>query len=199
MKIASKLKMALACIAFLSFAVSCDSDDDNPKPVDNTITGIAVKNSNLKILVQALTRAELAATLQGTGPFTVFTPTDAAFTAFLKTTPYATINDVPKDVLTQILLNHVVSGTAKSTDLQTGYIKTLAKGGASTTNTLSMYVDLTSGVKLNGVAKVTTADVMASNGIIHVVDAVIGLPTIVIHATANPNFSTLATLLTTQN
>ena len=54
MKIASKLKMALACIAFLSFAVSCDSDDDNPKPVDNTITGIAVKNSNLKILVQAL-------------------------------------------------------------------------------------------------------------------------------------------------
>ena len=140
MKIASKLKMALACIAFLSFAVSCDSDDDNPKPVDNTITGIAVKNSNLKILVQALTRAELAATLQGTGPFTVFAPTDAAFTAFLKTTPYATINDVPKDVLTQILLNHVVSGTAKSTDLQTGYIKTLAKGGASTTNTLSMYV-----------------------------------------------------------
>lgn len=199
MKIASKLKMALACIAFLSFAVSCDSDDDSPKPVDNTITGIAVKNSNLKILVQALTRAELATTLQGTGPFTVFAPTDAAFTAFLKTTPYATINDVPKDVLTQILLNHVVSGTAKSTDLQTGYIKTLAKGGASTTNTLSMYVDLTSGVKLNGVAKVTTADVMASNGIIHVVDAVIGLPTIVTHATANPNFSTLATLLTTQN
>ena len=199
MKIASKLKMALACIAFLSFAVSCDSDDDSPKPVDNTITGIAVKNSNLKILVQALTRAELATTLQGTGPFTVFAPTDAAFTAFLKTTPYATINDVPKDVLTQILLNHIVSGTAKSTDLQTGYIKTLAKGGASTTNTLSMYVDLTSGVKLNGVAKVTTADVMASNGIIHVVDAVIGLPTIVTHATANPNFSTLATLLTTQN
>ena len=199
MKIASKLKMALACIAFLSFAVSFDSDDDNPKPVDNTITGIAVKNSNLKILVQALTRAELAATLQGTGPFTVFAPTDAAFTAFLKTTPYATINDVPKDVLTQILLNHVVSGTAKSTDLQTGYIKTLAKGGASTTNTLSMYVDLTSGVKLNGIAKVITADVMASNGIIHVVDAVIGLPTIVTHATANPNFSTLATLLTTQN
>jgi len=188
MKIVSKLKMALACIAFLSFVVSCDNDDDNSKPVDNTITGIAVKNSNLKILVQALTRAELAATLQGTGPFTVFAPTDAAFTAFLKTTPYATINDVPKDVLTQILLNHVVSGTAKSTDLQTGYIKTLAKGGASTTNTLSMYVDLTSGVKLNGVAKVTTADVMASNGVIHVVDAVIGLPTIVTHATANSNF-----------
>ncbi|MGL2986496.1 fasciclin domain-containing protein [Flavobacterium sp. RSSA_27] len=199
MKIASKLKMALACIAFLSFAVSCDNDDDNPKTVDNTITGIAVKNSNLKILVQALTRAELAATLQGTGPFTVFAPTDAAFTKFLSDNKFASVNDVPKDVLTQILLNHVVSGTAKSTDLKTGYIKTLAKGSASATNTLSMYVDLTSGVKLNGGAKVTTADIMASNGVIHVVDAVIGLPTIVTHATANPNFSTLASLLTAQN
>jgi len=196
MKIASKLKMALACIAFLSFTVSCDSDDDNPKPVDNTITGIAIKNSNLKILVQALTRAELAATLQGTGPFTVFAPTDAAFTKFLSDNKFASVNDVPKDVLTQILLNHVVSGTAKSTDLKTGYIKTLAKSATSGTNTMSMYVDLTSGVKLNGGAKVATADVIASNGVIHVVDAVIGLPTIVTHATANPNFTSLVGALT---
>ena len=106
--------------------VSCDNNDDVPMPADNTITGLAVKNPNLKILVQALTRAELATSLQGTGPFTVFAPTDAAFTAFLKTTQYATINDVPKDVLTQILLNHVVSGSVKSTALTTGYIKTLS-------------------------------------------------------------------------
>ncbi|CAM2850481.1 Uncaracterized surface protein containing fasciclin (FAS1) repeats [Flavobacterium succinicans] len=197
MKIASKLKMALACIAFLSFAVSCDDDDNNdPKPVDNTITGIAVNNSNLKILVQALTRAELAATLQGAGPFTVFAPTDAAFTKFLTDNKFASVADVPKDVLTQILLNHVVSGTVKSTALTTGYVKTLAKSTASGSNTMSMYVDLTSGVKLNGGAKVTTADVMASNGVIHIVDAVINLPTIVTHATANPNFTTLVATLT---
>lgn len=196
MKIASKLKMALACIAFLSFAVSCDNDDDNSKPVDNTITGIAVKNSNLKILVQALTRAELAATLQGAGPFTVFAPTDAAFTKFLTDNKFASVNDVPKDVLTQILLNHVVSGSVKSTALSTGYVKTLAKSATSGTNTMSMYVDLTSGVKLNGVSKVTTADVLASNGVIHIVDAVINLPTIVTHATANPNFTSLVGALT---
>lgn len=166
-------------------------DSEDPMPVDNTITGLAVKNPNLKILVQALTRADLAATLKGAGPFTVFAPTDAAFTAFLKTTPYATVNDVPKDVLTQILLNHVVSGSVKSTALTTTYIKTLAKGSASATNYLSMYVDVTSGVKLNGVANVTTADVMASNGVIHVVDAVINLPTVVTHALANKNFSSL--------
>ena len=196
MKNLLKLK-ALAIMLLAVVFVSCDnSDDPTPMPVDNTITGLAVKNANLKILVQALTRADLATTLQGAGPYTVFAPTDAAFTAFLKTTPYATVNDVPKDVLTQILLNHVVSGSVKSTALSTGYIKTLAKGSASTTNTLSMYVDITSGVKLNGVANVTTADVMASNGVIHVVDAVIGLPTIVTHALANKNFTSLVGALT---
>jgi uncharacterized surface protein with fasciclin (FAS1) repeats len=132
----------------------------------------------------------------GPGPFTVFAPTDAAFVAFLKTTPYATLNDVPDAVLTQILLNHVVSGNVKSTNLSTGYVKTLAKSATSGTNTMSMYVDLTSGVKLNGVAKVITADVMASNGVIHVVDAVINLPTIVTHATANANFTSLVGALT---
>jgi uncharacterized surface protein with fasciclin (FAS1) repeats len=194
MKILSRLKIAIAIIALTSFTISCDNDDD--MPVDNTITGIAKTNSNLTILVQALVKADLAGTLQGTGPFTVFAPTDAAFTAFLKTTPYATLNDVPKDVLTQILLNHVVSGAIKSTDLSTGYAKTLAKSATSGTNTMSLYVDLTSGVKLNGVAKVTTADVMASNGVIHVVDAVINLPTIVTHATANANFTSLVGALT---
>lgn len=194
MKILSKLKIAIAIIVLTSFTISCDSNDD--MPVDNTITGIAKTNSNLTILVQALVKADLATTLQGTGPFTVFAPTDAAFVAFLKTTPYATLNDVPKDVLTQILLNHVVSGAVKSTDLSTGYVKTLAKSATSGTNTMSMYVDLTTGVKLNGVAKVTTADVIASNGVIHVVDAVINLPTIVTHATANANFTSLVGALT---
>ena len=194
MKILSKLKIAIAIIALAPLSISCDNDDD--MPTDNTITGIAKTNSNLTILVQALVKAELAGTLQGTGPFTVFAPTDAAFVAFLKTTPYATLNDVPKDVLTQILLNHVVSGAIKSTDLSTGYEKTLAKSATSGTNTMSIYVDLTSGVKLNGVAKVTTADVMASNGVIHVVDAVINLPTVVTHATANANFTSLVGALT---
>ena len=194
MKILFKLKIAFAVIVLASLSISCDNDAD--MPADNTITGIAKTNSNLTILVQALVKAELAGTLQGTTPFTVFAPTDAAFVAFLKTTPYATLNDVPKDVLTQILLNHVVSGAIKSTDLSTGYVKTLAKSPTSGTNTMSLYVDLTSGVKLNGVAKVTTADVIATNGVIHVVDAVINLPTVVTHATANANFTSLVGALT---
>jgi uncharacterized surface protein with fasciclin (FAS1) repeats len=191
--------LKIKCLVLLTFfafaATSCDNDDDNPAPVDNTITGKASATANLSILVQALVKADLAATLQGAGPYTVFAPTNDAFTAFLGTTSYATINDVPKEVLTQILLNHVVTGTVKSTDLTTGYIKTLAKGSASSTNTLSMYVNTSAGVKLNGDAKVTTADIMASNGVIHIVDKVIGLPTVVTHAAANANFSTLVSVL----
>lgn len=195
MKILSKLKIAFAIIAFTSFTISCDDNESINVP-DSTITGLAKTDPNLSILVQALVKTNLDRTLMGPGPFTVFAPTDAAFVAFLKTTPYATLNDVPDAVLTQILLNHVVSGNVKSTNLSTGYVKTLAKSATSGTNTMSMYVDLTSGVKLNGVAKVITADVMASNGVIHVVDAVINLPTIVTHATANANFTSLVGALT---
>lgn len=194
MKNLLKFKIIVALIAITSFTISCDNDDE--PMADNTITGIAQTNANLSILVQALVKADLASTLQGAGPFTVFAPTDAAFVAFLKTTPYATLNDVPKETLKQILLNHVVSGKVKSTDLTTGYVKTLATSATSGTNTMSMYVDLRSGVKLNGTASVTTADIMASNGVIHVVDKVIGLPTIVTHATANPNFTSLVGALT---
>lgn len=194
MKNVSKIRNLALIALFSILAVSCDNDSDNVV-ADNTITGKASATANLSILVQALVKAELATTLQGSGPFTVFAPTNEAFATFLATTPYATINDVPKEALTQILLNHVVTGAVKSNDLTTGYIKTLAKGSASTTNTLSMYVNTSSGVKLNGIATVTTADIMASNGVIHIVDKVIDLPTIVTHAAANANFSTLVSVL----
>lgn len=180
--------LALLATAVLSFA-SC-KDKEN-----NTIVNVASDNQEFSILVQALTRANLATTLEGNGPFTVFAPTNDAFNTFLSANSFATINDVPVDVLTQVLLNHVVSGKVKSTDLTTGYVTTLAKY-STTNNGLSMYVDLTNGVRLNGVASVTQADIEASNGVIHKVDAVIGLPTVVTHAVANPSFTTLVSQVT---
>jgi uncharacterized surface protein with fasciclin (FAS1) repeats len=187
---------------FAIFAIlftSC-SDDDNQETVvipDFTITGLASGRSDLTILVQALTRAGLAGTLQGAGPYTVFAPTNTAFTSFLSANGYANLEAVPVPALKEILLNHVISGDIESTDLVNNtYVKTLAKGTASSTNTLSMYVNTTSGVRLNGVSSVTTANILATNGVIHIVNAVIGLPTIITHAAANPNFSTLVTVVT---
>lgn len=197
MKNLFKTKIVTLIVCLSIFVTSCSKEDNATPVADNTITGIASKTADFSILVQALTKAELATTLQGKGPFTVFAPTNAAFSAFLTAGGYASVNDVPKAALTQILLNHVVSGAVKSTDLTTSYIKTLAIGNASATNYLSMFVNTAAAkVKLNGVATVTTADIIATNGVIHVVDKVIGLPTIVTHATANPNFTSLVGALT---
>ncbi|MCL9770137.1 fasciclin domain-containing protein [Flavobacterium sp. HXWNR69] len=194
MKNYAKLIKLTLLVVSSTLMFSCSDDDSSSN--NNSITDIASANANFSILVDALGRANLSSTLDESGSYTVFAPTNDAFQNFLRDKGFSSLNDVPVETLTQILLNHVVAGTNLSTSLQTGYVKTLAKGSASSTNTLSMYINTASGVRLNGVASVTTADITASNGVIHVVDAVIDLPTIVTHATANPNFSTLVGALT---
>ena len=197
MKNYAKLIKLTLLVVSSTLMFSCSDDDSAPQ--NNSITDIASGNPNFSILVDALSRADLAETLDQAGSYTVFAPTNDAFLDFLDANGFESLDDVPLPTLTQVLLNHVVSGTNLSTGLTTGYVKTLAKGSASSTNTLSMFINTESGVRLNGVSSVTTADITANNGVIHVVDAVIGLPTIVTHATANPNFSTLASLLTQQS
>ena len=196
--------MAIATIALTMF--SCSDDDNNSTPVDNTVTGLAVRTPDLSLLVQALTKAGLADDLQAAGPFTVFAPTNQAFIDAGYTA--AAIEALPASgipALKELLLNHVVSGAVQSTGLtDDSYIKTLGKGAASSTNTLSMFVDTTGGVTLNGSASVITTtnggtfNIIASNGVIHLVDEVITLPTVVDHALANDNFSTLTGLLSAQ-
>ena len=206
MKNFAKLIKLTLLVATSAVMFSC-SDDDNVAQESNTIAAIASRNPNFTTLVAALDRADLVQTLDQNGPFTVFAPTNAAFDAFLADNGFTSLEDIPVDVLRQVLLNHVVNGNNPSSSLSTGYIKTLATGSASETNTLSMFVNRSSGIfaangvslRLNGVASVTTANLVATNGVIHVVDAVIGLPTVVTHAAANPGFSTLVGLLSQQD
>ena len=183
---------------FLVTAVACSDDDDgNMAPASNTIADFVVANeANYSLLLEALQKADgnLVATLSGNGPFTVFAPDNTAFTAFLNDNGFADIDAVPTDVLSQILLNHVVCGSVQSTQLSTGYIKTLATSSAAN-QTMSMYVDLSSGVKLNGVSSVTGADNIVDNGVVHLVDGVIGLPSIATLAAANSGFSSLVAAL----
>jgi uncharacterized surface protein with fasciclin (FAS1) repeats len=130
-------------IAFLAVSVlSCSDDDNNSTPVDNTVTGLAVRTPDLSLLVQALTKAGLADDLQAAGPFTVFAPTNQAFINAGYTA--AAIEALPASgipALRELLLNHVVSGAAVQSSGLTddSYIKTLGKGAASSTNTLSMF------------------------------------------------------------
>jgi uncharacterized surface protein with fasciclin (FAS1) repeats len=193
-----------ALFAFLTLSsTSCSSDTPTPAPLppDGTIVGVAVANPNLTILVKALTKAGLVSKLQGAGPFTALAPTDQAFISAGLTAAVVDGYTAPADIenLKQILLNHVISGNVPAAALvDNTYIKASATGSASATNTLSMYVSKTAAgaVKFNGVSNVSTPNVSATNGIIHVVDAVIKLPTIVTHASANPAFATLLQLVT---
>lgn len=190
----NKIKFLAVIAVIATIFTSCSSDSSSS---DTTISGLASSRSDLTLLVQALDKAGLVSTLQGTGPFTVFAPDNDAFIAAGYTS--AVISALPANDpgLTQILLNHVVSGAVQSTGLVNNtYIKTLGKGSASSTNTLSMYVKIAGAtVTLNGSAEVIEANIIASNGVIHVVDEIIGLPTIKDHAVANPNFTTLVGLL----
>lgn len=199
-----KLIPKLALMATVLFAsTSCSNDDDavTTPPQAQTIAEIAAGNSDLTSLVAALDRANLVTTLDGEGQFTVFAPNNASFAAFLNANGFANLEAVPVPLLREVLLNHVVSGRNLSTQLSTGYLKTLGKGSASDTNTLSMFLNTASGVTINGGianggATVTTADIIASNGVIHLVNSVINMPTVVNHAIANPNFTSLVAALT---
>ncbi|MCY7409130.1 MAG: fasciclin domain-containing protein [Chitinophagales bacterium] len=197
-----KLKQMLNKLFLLMMVVatatitSCTKDEEVIIPTELNIYETAKTNSELSSLVAAIEKAGLTDELSSaSATLTVFAPTNAAFSAFLSANGFASLNDVPNDVLTSVLLNHVVNGKNVSTGLTTGYVKTLATFGATTSN-LSLYVSTASGVTLNGISKVTTADVNASNGVIHIVDQVIGLPTVVTFAVSNPDFSSLVAALT---
>lgn len=194
------LLKGLSLFAIFVVGLSSCSDDDNviapvdPGEQEQNIVDLAIATPELSSLVSALTAAELVSTLEGAGPFTVFAPTDAAFTAFLADNGFATLADVPDEVLRQVLLNHVIGSQVASSALTTGYLSSSSTAGVDD-KALSLYVDISDGVKINN-ATVSTADQVASNGVVHIVDQVIGLPNIVDHARFNPALSTLVEQLT---
>ena len=202
--------LAIILLFSVTFSLTgCGDTEEDVNAQKSTITALAQSQPNLSILVTALVRAGLDGTLNtnsATSNYTVFAPTNTAFNTYLTANNFVTagnpdINAVPVAALKELLLNHVLGEVKDAAALPAGdYVKTLGKGGASTANTLSMYVKkVVNGsattVTLNGVSNVTTPNILASNGIVHIVDAVIGLPTIVTHAKANPNFSKLVLAL----
>lgn len=129
------------------------------------IVETAIEAGSFKTLVAAVTAAGLAETLQGDGPFTVFAPTDEAFAKI----PAATLTDLLKPEnkakLAGILTYHVVAGKVLAADV-------VKLTSAKTVNGQEVKIDAADGVKINN-ATVTTADVETSNGVIHIIDAVL--------------------------
>jgi uncharacterized surface protein with fasciclin (FAS1) repeats len=132
------------------------------------IVDTAAAAGTFETLLAAATAAGLVDTLKGDGPLTVFAPTDDAFAALPEGTVESLLKPENKDQLVAVLTYHVVPGKVMSTDLKDDMTAATVQGGDIT-------IDLDSGVMIND-ASVVTADIEASNGVIHIIDKVI-LPT----------------------
>ncbi|MCG3183310.1 MAG: hypothetical protein ICCCNLDF_01405 [Planctomycetes bacterium] len=181
------LLTAVPALLLALFAVACASPSETEgsggEPAKSDIVDTAVGAGEFKTLVAAVKAAGLVETLKGEGPFTVFAPNDAAFEKLPKGTLELLLKPENKEKLPNILTYHVVAG------------KVMAKDAAKLTEAQTVFgqklsIDATDGVKIDG-AKVISADIECTNGVIHVIDSVILPKDIVGVAAANDDFSTL--------
>ena len=157
----STIKKLVLAFALVMLPVVSNAMDHKKDIIDT-----AVANGSFKTLVAAVKAAGLVDTLKGKGPFTLFAPTDAAFSSLPKGTVANLLKPENKAKLVAILTHHVLAGAVTSKAVVG------KKLSPKTVNGTSLSVDGTNGVMVSG-AKVVTADVKASNGIIHVIDKVL--------------------------
>jgi uncharacterized surface protein with fasciclin (FAS1) repeats len=164
-----------AIVATSAFAVGATASPSKPSAQNATIVGVAAGDKRFSTLVTLVKRAGLAKTLSSKGPFTVFAPTNAAFASLKKNSP-ATYKAVATDkkLLTKVLTYHVLAGKVGSQAAVTAAKK---KAAVKTVQGEKIKLSLKSGkLFLNGSSKVIIADVKASNGVIHAINAVIVPP-----------------------
>lgn len=163
MKLTRILTIMLASVVLLAFT----QNPDKNKKVDhhNKIVSIAQGTDQLSTLVTAVKAADLVETLNGEGPFTVFAPTNQAFSNLPDGTLDMLLKEENKGQLQGILTYHVVPGKIMSSDLKDGQMVETVQGN-------KIKVSLSDGAMING-ANVVKADVKASNGVVHIIDAVI--------------------------
>ncbi len=153
--------LTLLTISFLSFAGILKADGHKPDIVDT-----AVAAGSFNTLVTAVTAAELVETLKGKGPFTVFAPTDEAFSALDSNLLESLLKSENKGKLAGILTFHVLAGKVMSSDIS-GTIE------ATTVNGQKLTVKKSYGNVFVNDAQVVTADIEADNGVIHVINKVL--------------------------
>jgi len=148
-------------ISTLGFVLAA-STGFNAIAADKDIVETAKAAGSFNTLVTAIQKAGLVETLKGKGPFTVFAPTDAAFAKVPKSQLDALLSD--KAMLTKVLTYHVVSGKVMAADVKAGSVKSVAGNNLTVTTTNGVMVDN---------ANVVKTDIIASNGVIHVIDSVL--------------------------
>jgi uncharacterized surface protein with fasciclin (FAS1) repeats len=188
----TSLTKPLAALALSAFVLTACGDSSDPAPAEPNAVQAAQATPDLSILVEAVVAADLAGTLSGPGPFTIFAPTNAAFAALLTelgVTKAQLLADKP--LLTAVLTYHVLDGEVPEAQVPAGKAITTKQGGIFKIDAAGTALTITDG--RNRTAGIVATDVQVSNGVIHIIDRVI-LPAdknIVETAQALPDFSIL--------
>lgn len=187
-----QFKLILALVFASSAIVACSEDDNTSQ--SNTIVDIAASTPQLSSLVTAIDAAGLSSTLAADGSYTVFAPTNEAFQALLDSNPdWNSLSDIPPATLDMVLKYHVLANEVPSSALSDTYVNTLAM---AQNEALSLQIMTTGGVMFDGSAAPVQVDIMADNGIVHIIDKVMLPNNVVEFALQNPNFSSLVAALT---
>lgn len=185
------ITMVILSIGIFAFT-SCNNDDEEimpENPIEKSIVDVAAEAGSFNVLIEAATKAGLANFLATQKDLTVFAPTDAAFANLLSDLGLTSLDQIDAATLSSILTYHVVAGVAYSKDLSNGVVPS-SNTSSPDKEPLSLMVNVDDGVMINN-AKVTSADIPASNGVIHVIDKVLLPPTVVDIATYSNDFSSL--------
>jgi uncharacterized surface protein with fasciclin (FAS1) repeats len=180
----------LAVLSMISLVAACGGSDDDPPPPN--VVQVAQADSRFSILAEAVVAADLAGTLSGPGPYTVFAPTNDAFAALLTELGLSKAQLLAnKPLLTAVLTYHVLPARVTKAQVPAGKPITTVQGGIFKVDAVGADLVITDG--RNRSAKILVTDVAASNGVVHALDRVI-LPadkTLVQTAQALPDFSIL--------
>jgi uncharacterized surface protein with fasciclin (FAS1) repeats len=185
MKTRKTLLAIAALLAVGMLAAACGSSSSSASPptsstaptstpsastASKNVVQIAESNPDFSTLVSAVQAAGLVSTLEGSGPFTVFAPTNAAFAALPSGTLATLLEPANKAMLAKILTYHVVSGALKADQIMPGAVKTV-NGATFTVNSAGGKLTITDGK--GNTAQIVQTNILASNGVIHVINAVL--------------------------
>ncbi|WP_165499043.1 fasciclin domain-containing protein [Gramella sp. KN1008] len=156
--------------------LACDSDSDpevEQEPI--SLMDFLIING-YDSFAEAIEKIGLDSELNGEFEYTMFVPTNAAFKKFLADNDFESLDEIPEELLTKILMNHLLEEVKRTSDFSTGYIQTMAKAGTNNNENLSLYVNKENGLLFNGVSTIESPNNEIGSGIVHGVHQVIDLP-----------------------